>query len=56
MGNSGRIDQIADEMGYDKDRIRLWGFSQAILSAIWVLEDHGEVDQLLLTCAEVLNN
>jgi streptomycin 6-kinase len=51
-----RIDQIAEEMGYDKERIRLWGFSQAVLSMIWLLEDHGEVDPLLLTCAEVLAN
>lgn len=36
-----RLDIFADELGHDRERLRLWGFSQAVLSVIWYLEDGG---------------
>jgi streptomycin 6-kinase len=49
-----RIDQFAEELGFDRARIRGWGLSQAVLSAWWTIEDFGEVWQDALTCAELL--
>jgi streptomycin 6-kinase len=37
-----RIDQMVDELGYDRERIKGWGFACAILSAWWTIEDHGD--------------
>jgi streptomycin 6-kinase len=36
-----RLDQMSEELGYDRERIKAWGFACAILSAWWSLEDHG---------------
>lgn len=35
-----RIDIMSEMTGYDKKRISEWGFTQAVLSAIWSFEDH----------------
>jgi len=34
-----RIDQFADELEFDKDRVRGWGLTQAVLSVWWSYED-----------------
>jgi streptomycin 6-kinase len=49
-----RIAQIADELGMDRARIRAWGFAQAVLSAWWTWEDHGEVGEYALECARLI--
>lgn len=38
-----RIDQLAAELGFERERIYNWGFAQAVLSAIWGLEDTGKL-------------
>ncbi|MEK7324203.1 MAG: aminoglycoside phosphotransferase family protein [Chloroflexota bacterium] len=37
-----RVDQLSDELGFDHQRILGWGVAQAVLSAWWSIEDHGE--------------
>ncbi len=49
-----RINLFSDILGLDKSRIAGWGFAQAILSAIWSLEDHGSGWDSALIIAEVL--
>jgi streptomycin 6-kinase len=36
-----RIDQLADELGFDRKRIRDWSVAQAVLSSWWTFEDSG---------------
>jgi streptomycin 6-kinase len=36
-----RLDILADELPYDRDRLRDWGIAHAVLSACWSAEDHG---------------
>jgi len=38
-----RIDQFAEELGFERERIYNWGFSQAMLSALWGVEDTGKL-------------
>jgi streptomycin 6-kinase len=33
-----RIDQFSEALGYDPERLRGWGYSQAVLSAYWAFE------------------
>ncbi|MEO7002266.1 MAG: aminoglycoside phosphotransferase family protein [Ktedonobacterales bacterium] len=46
-----RIALLADELGFDRERLRLWGMAQAVLSAWWTYEDHGVVGEGALACA-----
>jgi streptomycin 6-kinase len=48
------IDQLAAELGFDRARIRDWGFAQAVLSAWWSFEDHGCGWEPAIACAELL--
>jgi streptomycin 6-kinase len=34
-----RISILCDRLGFDPERVRAWGFSQAVLAAIWSVED-----------------
>ena len=49
-----RVDQLTDELGFDRQRILGWGLAQAVLSAWWSFEDSGQVWAEAITCAEVL--
>jgi streptomycin 6-kinase len=49
-----RVDQLADELTFDRQRVLGWGVAQAVLSAWWGVEDHGSVWEEALYCAEVL--
>jgi streptomycin 6-kinase len=49
-----RIDQLAEELGFDRARLRDWGLAQAMLSAWWSMEDSGELSIFSVTCAELL--
>jgi streptomycin 6-kinase len=49
-----RVDQLAEELGFDRARIRDWGLAQAMLSAWWSMEDSGELAVFAITCAELL--
>ena len=49
-----RIDQLAEELGFDRARLRDWGLAQAMLSAWWSMEDSGELSIFSINCAELL--
>ncbi len=49
-----RVDQFAEELGFDRQRIIDWGLAQAVLSAWWSFESHGEGWDDAIACAELL--
>ena len=49
-----RIDILAEELGFDRQRMLGWGTAQAVLSAWWSVEDHGDFWQAAMRCGEVL--
>ena len=56
-----RIDQFADELGFDRVRIRDWALAQAVLSGWWCIEDLSVEERMqddswrpVLQCAELL--
>jgi streptomycin 6-kinase len=49
-----RIDQLSEELGLDRTRVRGWGLAQAVLSVWWSVEDEGEMWEDALTCARLL--
>jgi streptomycin 6-kinase len=49
-----RVDQLADELRFDRARVRGWGVAQAVLSACWSVEDHGRGWEWAIRCAELL--
>jgi streptomycin 6-kinase len=49
-----RVDQLAELLALDRQRITGWGMAQAVLSAWWRVEDHGHGWQAALACAEAL--
>jgi streptomycin 6-kinase len=49
-----RLDRLAAELGLDRERLRAWAFAQAVLSAVWHIED-GDEDaghRYAMACAE----
>ncbi|MDQ2741170.1 MAG: aminoglycoside phosphotransferase family protein [Chloroflexota bacterium] len=51
-----RLDRLAAELDLDRERLRAWAFSQAVLSAIWSLEDHGYGWEDAIAAAELLRD
>lgn len=49
-----RVDQLADRLGFDRQRVRGWGLAQAVLAAFWSIEDGGRLWEQPLICAELL--
>ncbi|MEO7021893.1 MAG: aminoglycoside phosphotransferase family protein [Ktedonobacteraceae bacterium] len=51
-----RVDQLAEELGMERARIRGWGLAQSVLSAWWHMEDDptAELPHDVLACAEIL--
>lgn len=49
-----RISMICDVTGLEWERVLGWAQAQAVLSAVWSVEDHGEVWQEPLTVARTL--
>lgn len=49
-----RIDQLADGLSMDRTRIRGWGMAQAVLSAIWSIEDNDDWSYAI-SFAEILS-
>jgi streptomycin 6-kinase len=49
-----RVDQLAEELGFDRERLLSWGIAQAVLSAWWSYEDHGHGWEFAIACAEHL--
>lgn len=49
-----RVDQLAEELGFDRERLVGWGFAQAVLSACWSLEDGSDDWEYAINCARLL--
>lgn len=49
-----RIAILVEMLGFERQRLLGWGTAQAVLSAWWSVEDHGDFWQKALLCAEVL--
>jgi streptomycin 6-kinase len=52
---SHRIDQLSAALGFDRERIYDWGFSQAVLSVLWTIEDTGQLEHQGLYFVELLD-
>ena len=50
-----RLDQFADELGFQRDRLLGWGLAQAVLSAWWSFEDRGQIWDEPMICAKLLS-
>lgn len=51
-----RIDIFSEKLGFDKQRIRAWGFAQAVLAAVWSLDAHSGDYRALLVCADAIKS
>lgn len=51
-----RIEVFSEELGMDPKKIVDWGISQALLSTIWTLEDHGKGGEDTTNFAQMLSN
>ncbi|WP_165474781.1 hypothetical protein [Legionella nagasakiensis] len=51
-----RIDIFAEILGFDRQIITGWGYSQAILASVWCLDMKSDDWGVFLACAEVLND
>lgn len=51
-----RIDQLAEELYFDRVRIRNWAVAQAVLATWWGIEDSGRIFDAGLACAQLLAN
>lgn len=49
-----RVDQLAEELGFDRQRLRAWGIVRAVMSSYWTVEDHGYEAGDSLWAAEAL--
>jgi streptomycin 6-kinase len=50
-----RIDQLSEELSFDRARVRGWGLHQALLASWWDVEDTGQHGEGTLRCAELLS-
>lgn len=51
-----RLDLLVELTGFDRKRLWGWSFSQAVLAAIWCLEDTGSGFESFIQCADYLNS
>jgi streptomycin 6-kinase len=51
-----RADQLSEELGFDRQRVLGYGIAQAVLSAWWSYEDHGQGWEPTLVIAEHLQS
>ncbi len=49
-----RVSILTELLGFDRQRILGWGVAQAVLSAWWSVEDHGDFWEGAIRCGEVL--
>lgn len=49
-----RVDQLAELLAFDWERVRGWGIAQAVLSACWSIEDHGHGWEYVIDIGERL--
>jgi streptomycin 6-kinase len=50
-----RIDLLSEMLGFDRQRMIGWGLAQAVLSAWWSIEDHGQGWEEAIAIAEILS-
>jgi streptomycin 6-kinase len=50
-----RIDQLAEALGFDRERLLGWCLAQAVLSAWWSYEDHGSGWEEMVEFAQMLD-
>jgi streptomycin 6-kinase len=48
-----RLDQLTQELGFDRSRLVAWGLAQSILTGWWSFEDHGRGYEPDIACAEI---
>lgn len=51
-----RLSILAEQLGMDRERLRLWSFAQAMLAAWWDIEDNTETEAVHLCIAEALHD
>lgn len=49
-----RIDQLSDILNFDRHKIIAWGLAQAVLAAVWAIDDQSQHANVFLKCAQVL--
>ena len=49
-----RVEQLAEVLGFEPERIFGWGIAQAVLSAWWSIEDHGQGWEQAIAYAQAL--
>ena len=49
-----RVDQLAEELGFDRARLTGWAIAQAVLAGWWSYEDTGHGWRKWMVCAEAL--
>src|SRR5262249_12524405 len=49
-----RVDQPSEEWGLERAGVAGWAMAQAVLSAWWTVEDHGQGWEETIACAELL--
>ncbi len=49
-----RVEILADVTGFDRDRIRAWAFTAAVIAELWMLDDHNMVHGTPLALAHAL--
>ena len=49
-----RVRQLSEEMGFERERVRGWGVSQAMLAAVWSCEEDGRDYAEWVACAEAI--
>ena len=50
-----RVELLADLMGFDSERVRLWALAQSILSEIWTADNPSRAPEVDLRAARLLN-
>ncbi len=51
-----RVDMIVERLGFERQRVISWGFSQAVLSAVWCDEGGVDCGEEVMVVAEILEN
>lgn len=51
-----RIALLSERLGFEREKIRAWGFCHAVLSAWWNMDENGQGGEYSLACAELLAN
>ncbi len=50
-----RINLLSEKLRFDREKVLNWTFAQAMLSALWTLEDHGEINTNYVQSAKLLS-